>query len=113
MELINFMYPDRLDIVLAAIVAIPAGFIIYAFFTKKPDAKDFVRRIWLNGRKILIFSATLKIIFILTPNLLETEIKFDKSSLIHIALSVICVVYLFLSQRVKDVFEDFPKEPEQ
>lgn len=112
MELINTVYPDRLDMALAAIVAIPAGFVIYALITKKPNATKFVRRIWLNGRKILIFSATLKIIFIFTPSLIHAENKLEIIGWIQLALSVISVAYLSLSQRVKDVFLDFPQVAE-
>ena len=113
MELINSIYPDRLDMALAAVVAIPVGFVIYALLTKKPTSTDFVRRIWRNGRKILIFSAALKIIFIFSPSLLETERKFEIISWIHVALSVITLAYLLLTQRVKDVFKDFPQAQDQ
>ena len=70
---------------------------------------NFVRRIWRNGRKILIFSAALKIIFIFAPGLFDPERKLEMVSWIQVALSVITLAYLYRAQRVKDVFKDFPQ----
>lgn len=109
MELINFVYPDKLDMVLTTIAAIPAGFVIYAFINKKSEASDFIRKVWRNGRYILIVSAVMNIAIIFVPLLLEVKHKIDMISWLQLTVSAAIIVYLRFSQRVRDTFLDFPE----
>lgn len=108
MELINFVYPNRIDMALDSIAAIPVFFVVYAYVQKKPTSTNFVSKVWLNGRSILIFSAVIKSALILALYMVVAE-KLATSHWLHMVISIIIILYVYFSQRVKDTFMDFPE----
>ncbi len=112
MGLINLVYSDRLAMILAAIAAIPAIFVVYAFIKRVPDAPDKVRRIWQHGRELLLGSSFLNILVVFLPLLTGLVRGVSMIGWAQFGVSVYIIYYLFTERRVRDTFADFPQPAE-
>ena len=110
--LINLVYSDRIAMILAAIAAIPAIFVVYAFIKRVPDAPDKVRRIWQHGRKLLLVSSFLNILVVFLPLLTGLAREISTVGWAQFGISVYIIYYIFTEQRVRDTFADFPQPAE-
>jgi len=84
--------------------SLPALLVVLVWSKRLPDAGRLTRFIWGWGRWFLIASAVLDASFILV---------FDRSfhkdmEMAFLGLDAAVIGFLFLSNRVKDVFDDFP-----
>lgn len=112
MGLINLVYFDRLAMILAAIAAIPAIFVVYAFIKRVPDAPDKVRWIWQHGRELLLVSSFLNILVVFLPLLTGLAREVSTVGWAQFGISAYIIYYLFTEQRVRDTFADFPQPAE-
>lgn len=108
MAMINLFYSDRYAMILAAIAAIPAVMVLYAFLKRKPDASDRIRSIWRNGRLLLLGSLILNVIIVFLPLILGAIRSLGMIDWGELALCAYIGYYLLREQRVRDTFADFP-----
>lgn len=87
---------------------IPALLVIISMARRLPKTGPFLRWIWHRGRLLLLSSLGLEIGFILLYVALGIK-KFNEVSLMFIYIDVVIIVYLFKSERIHDVFTEFPK----
>ncbi len=89
------------------LAAFPIGLIGYALINRTPDAGELPRRIWKNGRRLILLAAVLH-----SGLLLGSTVRIDSTGgvivLTLIGLNIAAVVYIFRSKLVADVFAEFP-----
>jgi len=98
--------------VLAAIAAIPAIFLVYAFIKRVPDAPDKVRRIWQYGRELLMVSSLSNILIVFLPLLMGLVRGISMIGWAQFGISAYIIFYLVAERRVRDTFADFPQPAE-
>ena len=108
MGLINLIYFDRFVMILAAIAAIPAVLVMYAFAKRKPEASDKVRWIWCRSGGFLLASVLLNLLIVLVPALMGLLHELGIIIWVELGISVLIIYYLFSNERVRDTFADFP-----
>lgn len=106
----ELIYADDFSFTLGILATIPVIILLIGWAKRKPDAGRFVRAIWRNGVRLLSTAAVLNIIIVIVPVVMGTISRPHMSGWIQIALSILILVYLYTSQRVKDTFADFPVE---
>jgi hypothetical protein len=100
---------------LLLISSIPAVFIIVGMFRRIPKTQSpFIRRVWANGRMLLLVSAIVDLA-LLTVFLLLGLKTLNELLILILYLDAMIALYLMRSQRVRDVFAEFPdyKAPEE
>ncbi len=110
--LIKLVYSDHLAMTLAAIAAVPAIFVVYAFIKRAPDAPDKVQWIWQHGRELLLVSSLLNILVVFLPLLTGLARHVSTVGWAQLGISVYLTFYLFTERRVRDTFADFPQPAE-
>ncbi len=110
--LINLVYSDRIAMILAAIAAIPAIFVVYAFIKRVPDAPDKVRWIWQYGRELLLVASFLNVLVVFLPLLTGFAREISTVGWAQFGISVYIIYYLFTERKVRDTFADFPQPAE-
>ena len=108
----DLVYPNDFGFFLAFIATIPVLILIFAYAKRKPEAADYVKSIWRNGRKRLVATAVLNVIIIFIPFLIHLTHSINVYGWGQLAVGIGIIVYLYQSQRVTDTFADFPKESE-
>lgn len=88
--------------------SIPGVFLLIATINRVPKAGVVMRWIWHNGRNLLASSLALHLMVSLTLTATNPNWHLSASQIIFFLFDVIGFIYLFRSQRVKDVFADFP-----
>ncbi len=87
---------------------IPVLLVFISLFKRAPKTESpFLRNVWRQGRILLMISAILEIILIMGYVLLELR-QLTEFWLIVAYIDVVILIYLFRSERVKDVFAEFP-----
>jgi len=109
MALIEMFYADRLPMVFASIAALPV-IIFFASYLKRSKAQNvlWARRLWHKGRELLMLSAALNVLVVFFPYLLDQHHKLTLIGMIQLLVSLIVLLFLARSQRVKDTFADYP-----
>ena len=97
--------------VILLLPAIPAVLVLVAMIQRVPESRyvKVVKRIWGVGRWLLLSGILLEIVILSLYLLLEVK-KLDETLLIFLYLDFIAIVYLLKSQRVQDVFAEFPEK---
>ena len=108
----NMVYPDNFSLTLAILATIPALCFIYAWTRRNPGASNIVQYIWRNGSMMLTLTALLNVATVFVPLLLDIKHKIHMIGWAQLAISILVIVYVQFSQRVKDTFADFPGEKE-
>jgi len=111
----NIIYPDNFVLMAAILATLPTLLFIYAWARRRPGAPEAVRKIWPRGAYLLGANAVLNILIVFMPLLtgsLHSIRSIHISSWGQVVLSILVIVYLGFSQRVKDMLADFPKEVE-
>jgi hypothetical protein len=85
-------------------------FFIYAWSRRSPGGSTLVRYIWRNGSMFLILAALFNIASVLAPLFAGAGHKIHVVGWVQLGISVVIVVYVQFSQRVKDTFADFPED---
>jgi len=106
----NMVYPDNFSLVLAILATLPALCFIYAWTRRRPGASTMVRYIWRNGVHMLSFAALFNIVVVFVPFMMGLKLTLGMIGWAQIGLSVIVILYLQFSERVKDTFADFPED---
>jgi len=94
---------------LGALAAIPVMLVVVAWIRRKPDASPLVRRIWTNGRSLLILASILNIAIMILPALTGSFSAINAAGGAETVVCILIIFYLARSERVKDTFGDFPK----
>lgn len=108
----NMVYPENFSLTLAILATLPALCLIYAWTRRNPGASNVVQYIWRHGSMVLTVTALLNIATVFVPLFLDFKHKTHMVGWMQLAISVMVIVYVQLSQRVKDTFADFPGEGE-
>ncbi len=93
--------------------AIPAFIVLISMVKRVPKSRyiQIIKRIWELGRWLLLSGVILEIIIISLYLLLGIK-TFDEALLIFLYVDAMVVLYLLKSQRVHDVFAEFPENLE-
>jgi hypothetical protein len=106
----DMVYPNDFGFFIAFLATIPVILLLVAYMKRKPGASELVRKIWRNGRNLLVVTATLNVIIIFVPFLLDLTHSINMLGWAQLAIAIFIIFYLYKTQRVKDVFADFPKD---
>lgn len=109
MQLVNLLYADRAMMSLGALAGIPAVLLIYAWAKKSPDASDFVRKLWKNGRQLIIAAALLNAILVFVPLLTDSIKHLSYYGWGQFVISIGIIIWAYKDSYINDCFEDFPK----
>ena len=104
----NLIYPDDFGFFLAFIASVPVLVLMLAYARRKPDAAQWVRTIWRNGRNLLATAAVLSIIVVFVPFLTALSHSIPVYGWGQLGVATGILYYLYSSKRVADTFADFP-----
>ncbi|MDM8564735.1 DUF2919 family protein [Candidatus Halobeggiatoa sp. HSG11] len=95
--------------VILLLPAIPAFLVLVSMILRVPESRylKIVKQIWGMGRWLLLSSAILEIIIISVYLLLDIK-QFGQTLLIFLYLDFMAIIFLLKSQRLRDVFAEFP-----
>ena len=108
----NLIYPDDFGFFLAFVASIPVLLLMVAYAKRKPDAAQWVRTIWGNGRNLMATAAVLSVIVVFVPFLAELSHSIPVYGWGQLAVAAGILYYLFTCKRVADTFADFPADSE-
>ena len=108
----NMVYPDNLVLMAAIMATLPTLLFIYAWGRRRPGASEMVQKVWQHGALLLMVGAGLDILVVFAPFVTQDAHHIQIAGWIQLVISVLIVVYLLFSPRVKDVLADFPEEIE-
>jgi hypothetical protein len=96
---------------------LPALLLLLAWRFRAPEAGRFWRAIWRQGRVMLVLTLVAQLVLLATmhwgPMLLEAPRTRGNVLVVSYALLHLYVLgYVLMADRLKAVFEDFPKRPE-
>ena len=106
----DMVYPNDFGFFIAFLATIPVLILVFAYAKRKPGASGLVRKIWHKGRMLLIVTAVLNLIIIFVPFLVDLTYRINMLGWVQLAIAVYVIFYLYSTQRVKDIFADFPKD---
>lgn len=106
----DLVYPDNFSLALAILATLPALCFIYAWTRRRPGASSIVKYIWKNGMVILSISALLNIVVKFVPLMIGINHPIGMIGWVQVGLSMLIILYICSSERVKDTFSDFPGE---
>jgi len=106
--LIDMVYPDRLAMSLSALAGVPAALLVYAWVKRNPGATPFVKKIWRNGRLLLVASALLNIAIVFLPVLTGSVHRIYPGDWAQFGISLLILVVVLMSSYIRDCFNDFP-----
>jgi hypothetical protein len=90
---------------------LPAALVLFAIGHRVPNGQNFMRRVWKSGRWLLLASyvASITLFSYLNKDILTDPSSWDFPDAMLVAMmDVVIVAYLLRSERVRDVFRDFP-----
>jgi hypothetical protein len=98
----------RPEYLIADLIALP---VLVVALRRRPQAPDWMRKLWPASRSLLTLSA-LVYLALLGGTLLNSERRLmetvNEATLISIMLSLALLLYLWRSVLVRDLFRDFP-----
>ena len=106
----DLVYPNDFGFFIAFLATIPVILLILAYMKRKPGAPEWVRKIWRNGRTLLIVTAVLNIVIIFVPFLMDLTHRINMLGWGQLAIAAYILYYLYTQQRLKDTFADVPKD---
>jgi len=110
MALIEMFYADRLPMVVASIAALPVILFLLSYIKRsKAENISWARRLWHRGRELLMLSAVLNVLVVFFPYLVAQHYNMNVVGMMQLLISLIVLLYLARSKRVKDTFADYPK----
>lgn len=89
------------------LACIPGAFMLFLLVKKKQEVGDLIRKLWSNGRNLLLLGVASQI----AAQLLHYVANDAEPSMVGLALGVgylYCIIYLLTNTRVKDVFSRVP-----
>lgn len=109
---INMIYSDKMALWWGLLAGVPAVFVIYSWTKRKPEASQFVKRIWSRGRELLAVSALFNAAIVFVPLLIGVVHHVSIVGWIQFGISLVIVLVLYTSTYIKHCFADFPQEAE-
>lgn len=109
----ELVYPDDFGFFIAFLAAIPALIVLITYMKRKPGASDMVKKLWRNGRNLLVVAAGLNIAIIFLPFAYLAGYSINLFGWAQLALAIFIMYFLYNSDRVRDTFADFPSEAEE
>jgi hypothetical protein len=106
----DLVYPDDFGFFIAFLAAIPVLLLVLSYAKRKPGASGLVRKIWHNGRTLLLVTAVLNIVIIFVPFLMDLTHSINMFGWAQLAIAIYIIFYLYTKQRVIDTFADFPAD---
>lgn len=114
MQLVNLIYSDKIMMDIGAIAGIPVAFLIYAWGKKDPDASDFVKKIWHNGKQLIAISAVLNAFIFLIPIFTKGIEHINLYGWAQFAISIVILIMAYQYTYLSDCFADYPvHDPEE
>jgi len=90
--------------------SLPALLVFVSLFKRMPETGSTIRAIWKQGKYLLFASALLDILLLISYVLLEIR-EPDEVLVIVIYLDAMLAGYFLRSQRISDLFSEFPEQP--
>jgi hypothetical protein len=90
---------------------LPAALVLFAIGHRVPNGQNFMRRVWKSGRWLLLASyvAGITLFSYLNKDVMTDPSSWDfPDAMFVVMMDVVVVAYLLGSERVRDVFRDFP-----
>ena len=109
-DLSAFFYSSDIHLLAAIISALPALAVFIAWVRRHPSAGRVPRFIWVNGKSLLLSSATPNLLVILWS--VASRKLVSNLDIVLIILSFYCLFYVFRSERLRDTFMSFPVSEE-
>ena len=106
----DMVYPDDFGFFIAFLATIPVLLLVFSYVKRKPGASGLVRKIWHNGRTLLLVTAVLNMIIIFVPFLMDLTHNINMLGWAQLVIALYIIFYLYTKQRVVDTFADFPKD---
>jgi len=106
----DMVYPNDFGFFIAFLATIPVILLLVAYAKRKPGAPEWIKKIWYNGKILLIVTAVLNVVIIFVPFLLDLTHSINMLGWAQLAIALFIISYLYTTKRVKDVFADFPKD---
>ncbi len=103
------MPSDTIGFLISALVRMLALFVLIAALKRNEKAGNFVRKIWLNGRLLLIFSTSGDLALLAWMHYFYNS-RLEPLTMISIALDFCVLAYLVFSHRARDTFLEFPEK---
>ncbi|MFA7241481.1 MAG: DUF2919 family protein [Sulfuricellaceae bacterium] len=92
---------------------IPVAMLLADAGFRAPDAGELARWTWKNGRWLMASSILLHLVIAVGLDLMKPEWTVSIGKILFFALDALGLWFIFTSQRVKDVFADFPARIEK
>jgi hypothetical protein len=108
MELIDWFFPHRTTMALAALASLPVMLFVYGWVRRNPDATARQRQFWRRGRLLLGLSSALNILLLPIPSVFVGNFDWNPAFWIQIVVSAGILVYVWRSRRVIDTLADYP-----
>lgn len=89
---------------------VPGALVLLAAVNRRPAAGERIRRLWRNGRVLLIVGLCAQIAVIAALRW-KKVVNMDESLLANLAANAVFLVLLLGSKFIKDIFSDFPQPP--
>lgn len=103
------MPSDMFGFSLSALVSTLALLVLIAALNRNEKAGKFVKKVWLNGRLLLILSASGDLTFLVWAHYLNNS-RLEPAAIIFIAIDLCALGYLIFSPRPRDTFLEFPEK---
>lgn len=107
MALIELFYASRPVFALAAASALPGMLVALAWSRRRPEAGKLVRRLWAHGRALLMVSALGNLGTALAPSW-HALADLNLTDIVQAILSLYVLLFVILSQRLRDACREFP-----
>lgn len=92
---------------------LPVAMLLAVSGFRVPDTGAFARWLWKNGRWLMVSSILLHLAIALGVGLMKPEWTVSTGQTMFFVLDALGLRFIFRSQRVKDVFADFPAQTEK
>jgi hypothetical protein len=111
--MLETFYHDYVSLTIDTFAALPALLVIIAWARRQPGASQPIRRIWAQGRLLLILATVLNIASLFIPLLWNPDLRMDTPEFVKLAVCAAILFMLLKSERVRDTFNDFPQPTEE
>ena len=103
------VYPDDFSLLVAILTTLPIIFLMIAWIKRESGSSAFIKKLWHNGKNLLIVTAILNIVIIFVPLMMKDFYRITTLGWAQVIIAVGIIIFLSTSQRVKDTFADFPE----
>lgn len=91
---------------------LPALAVLIALLYRTIPVKEWAKKIWKNGLILLLLSIAMDLVILSTYAAIDKRIL-DTGTVILLLIDAAIMAYLFRSPYLKEMFKEFPEEPEK